>query len=223
MAAEHSLAYVNRSTVVIHTSEALSLLNGKAIQKSHKNIPSLFAFGRKMNRIWNHARDDNPYAEHALIQIERQLDTAFEKLALCERLLNRSKEKWRAPGGITIVDCEAVEPARITLNSSVFNTPHAKLLLVVIARFDDVMRTLKSYRQFNIVSNRRFHNLKRRAMRCIRACMHEARSYRSMAVTRRDILQQTDVGIAAVTQFGIISLGILRNQERSLYGPHPKS
>lgn len=215
------IPYVNRSTVQLHTTEAVALLHGKGLYKDHPKIPSFYSFGKKLNHIWNQARDDNPYAEYALIQIEHQLDITFKKLALFEKLLKRNKAQWDLPEGVIIVDCEAIEPACITLNGAAFNTPHAKLLLILIAKFDSLMRTLKSYRQFNIIRNRRFHNVKRRAIRSIRACMHEARSYRASHVTRRDILEQTDAGVAAVTQFGIVSLAILKHQERSQYGPHP--
>lgn len=227
MSPHSSLKYVNRSSVEIHTQEAIELCKGKTVttRKSKRvfHLPNVFAFGTKLNRIWEQAREDNPYAEYTLIQIENKLDLAFQKLELFDKILQRKKRQWRTPEGLTIVDCEAVNPERLMLNNQIFNTPHAKLLLVLVAKFDALMRRLKSCRQFNIIPNRRYHTIKRRAMRAVRISMYEARVYRSVKVTRRDIFNHTDLGIAAVNQLGIVSLAILKRHTRSKYGPNPTS
>lgn len=224
MRKESPLRYVNRSILTVHTSEGLAFCQGKSLVPSKSKSPwqpNIFTFGVAVNKIWLNAKEDDPYAEYALIQIEKKLEKAANKLALYERLARRMKKRWNEPEGLNIQECEAIDPFTITIGGKVFNSPHAKSLIVVVARYDALIRQLKSYRQFNIIKNKRFHTIVRRCSRSIQAVILETRSYKATGVTRYDIFNKTKRGKEAVDQLGMIPLSILNRDERSDFGPTP--
>lgn len=217
-----ALIYVNRSVLTLHTPEALELCNGKHVaSKSMRRLPNIHAVGILLNKIWSNAKADDPYAEYTLIQIEKRLKKASDRLSLFEKMIERKRKRWKAPDGLQIEMCEALEPYTISFTDKLFNTPHAKLLLVLIARFDSLMRSLLSYRQLNIVENRRYHTLKRRSLRYIRAVMLETRTYQFTGVKRDDLFNKTKMGHDAMKRLGMIPLAVLKREERSEYGPLP--
>lgn len=220
-----STGYINHSTLEIHTLEALQLCEGTTAPARNGKVyrvPSAFIFGLSVNKIWDHIKNDDPFAEFALINIEQQLGKAFDTIDKFERILERRKAKWQQPEGLTLEISQAEVPTTLSLNQKVFKTTHAKLLMVVIGRFDLLMRKLLTYRQFNIIKNTRFHTMRHRSMRSIRVVMQEARTYKPTGVTRQDIINHTEDGETTTQQLGIIPLSVLTREQRSQYGPSPR-
>lgn len=218
------IRYVNRSTLTVHTPEALTFCRSKAQFPGNDKSswkPNVFSFGNNMNKMWANAKADDPYAEFALIQVEKKLNRASQRLSLLERLAKRMKNRWQIPAGLDVQACETIEPLILTMGGKVFNTPHSKSLIVLIARFDALVRELKSLKQFNIVKNRRFHTIIRKATKGIRAVIQETQAYKATGVTRYDIFNKTKLGTEAIEQLGMIPLAILNRDERSVFGPSP--
>ncbi len=218
------IRYVNRSTLTVHTPEALMFCRSKAQFPGNDKAPwkpNIFYFGNNMNKIWANAKADDPYAEFALIQVEKKLDKTSQRLSLFERLAKRMKSRWQVPAGLDIQSCETIEPLTLAMGGKVFNTPHSKSLIVLIARFDALVGELKSLKQFNIVKNKRFHTIVRKATKSMRAVIQETHGYKATGVTRYDIFNKTKLGAEAIEQLGMIPLAVLNRDEYSVFGPTP--
>lgn len=213
--------YVNSSVILLHTDEALRLCKSSTVSHldRHFKIPSIYAFGYQLLKIWDNIKRDDPYAELSLIHVEKKLEQSLKNIELFERILLRRKNRKKLPEGISLLPCTAVNPTRVLVSDKAFHTPHAKHMLILLARYDALMRTLQSYRQFNVIRNRRYHTIKRKITRNIRSALTEPKSYEVTGVTRDDIYNKTDLGNEVTEKFGMISLNILKRKEESQYGP----
>ena len=156
-----------------------------------------------------------------MIRIEKKLSVASKRLTIYDRILERDQRRWPKPEGLSIEVLSHNKRAEFLIDETIFRTPHAMRLIVLIGQFDSLAQKLLKYRQIGIIDNERFKKIRLRATRCIRAIMHEARHYKKTSVTRQDIANRTKQGISVLQECGMLPLTILTREQRSEFGPTP--
>lgn len=220
---QHIGALHNRSTLSIHTRQAASLCEGKSIEVNNKRfkIPSLFVFGLTLSKLWQAVKADDPYAEQHLIEIERLITRGFEHIEKQEKRLAGFLLKKPTPQGMTMTLHESRQTLEISLDNEVFQATHTKMMSVLVASFDALVRTLITYKDFAIIDGKTYQGMLKRSTRVMRSILMSSTTYKKSEVTRGDILNKTDKGKHAVERFGLIPMALLRREQCSQYGPQP--
>jgi integrating conjugative element protein (TIGR03761 family) len=212
------------STLKIHTRQAKQLMvENKHSQTTQQEksymIIGLDKFGRFLHTIWYQIRNDDPYAEMALIEIERRINNAFD---LLKKLNHTIDEQLRAElPGITLTFYQSENPTVIPLNTRQFDTTHSLLGARLIGLYDLLIRKLHTSQQFGIINRNQSSHYKYKSAKALRGVFAAPLLYKPFGVTRIDIIQKTDKGLAATTQQGEIPLDILTQKTQSKFGPRP--
>jgi len=214
------------STLQIHTRQARQLIiENKSSQttddKKTYMIVGLEKFGASMNRIWRQIRQDDPYAEIALIEIERRIDNAFELLGKLHNTID-NQVSIELPG-ITMTFYQSETPAVIPLNAKLFETTHALLGARLIGHYDLLIRKLHTCQQFGLVNRNHCNRYKYKSAKALRGVYSAPLLYKLSGVNRQDILNRTEKGTNAILQLGNVPMAILTRETHSKYGPAPKA
>ena len=68
---------MSKGNVILHTKAAVSLFYG---ERQEYYLPGIYYFVGVVKRVFYQTGKDNPYADSFLIELERLLDTALQKL-----------------------------------------------------------------------------------------------------------------------------------------------
>ena len=124
--------------IEIATPQAYRMWNGKKIRKSpNQSFPGIMDAIRCMRQLIGISRNNNPYADVALIEIEAQINDTLTHLDDQQAKINLLFEKQRALN-INLNLMSNSDPVRIDLE---FRHPYGHLLIRVLATFDLFVRT----------------------------------------------------------------------------------
>lgn len=213
--------FQNRSELVLHTHDAVKLCEGGKTDTNgdvHK-IPGLFVFGILLNNIWNAVKSDDPYAEMTLIEIERLLDRAFVSLQKLDQRLERYRQQSKLPEGVILEINESRKASHLTLDGAAFHATHTRLLVILIATYDALIRKLLTCGAFGMINNKTRKQLLYLATKAVRSVLMSPTPYKKTGVTRNDILLKNERGQEALQKYGMVPLAILNREEHSRFGP----
>lgn len=218
---EHAGRFQNRSELILHTWDAVTLCDGrKAIANEQQHgIPGLFVFGILLNNIWNAVKADDPYAEMTLIEIERLLDRAFTSLQKLDQRLEGYCQQNKLPEGLILEINESRKTSRISLDGAAFHATHTRMLVILIATYDALVRKLLTCGAFGIVNNKTRKQLLYLATKAVRSVLMSPTPFKKTGVTRDDILLKNEKGQEALEKHGMVPLAILNREEHSRFGP----
>ena len=208
--------------LTIHSKEARKLILGRVIdddKNSEKKytINGLELYAIRLNKIWNRIKNDDPYAEMVLIEVERRIERAKSKI---NAEIKKSKSLLaKAPQGISIGLSSSIKPITIELSSAKYYTIHTKLAAVLLADFDLLVRQLKSCIVIGQLTKVQYKKDVQRLETVIRGVLIAPSIYMNMDINREDIKQPTEKGKAAIDKFGLVPLAILNNEQHSSFGP----
>ncbi len=208
--------------LTIHSKEAQKLIEGRVLKKDSEKdkkytINGLELYSRRLNTIWHRIRNDDPYAEMILIEIERRLERAHRKISAATEQAESMLKK--SPPGISISISNSTKPVKISLNDAKYYTVHAKLAAVLVADFDFLIRKLKSCIDIGQLTKTQYKKRVERLSTLIRGVLIAPSVYKNMNISRQDILQSNEKGTVAIEKFGLVPMDILNNQQHSEYGP----
>ncbi len=216
--------FQNLSSIQLHTFEAIQLCNGSRFSSPNGKryiIPDIVSFGYLLNTIWNGAKYDDPYAESLLIEIERLIDRASLQLDKVDKRLNRLFSRRKLPKGI-IIELNASEEIRtLPLDKKCFMTTHIKLFIILLASYDNLIRKIKTYREFTIINRRQEDSFTKRATKVLRAILMAAKNYKKNDIRRSDIVNKTPAGLVIIEKNGMLPLEVINREVYSQYGPSP--
>jgi integrating conjugative element protein (TIGR03761 family) len=216
----------NSSVLELHTQQATDLINYVRVSTSGNNkntIAGLYQFCIKLQQIWQDVRNDNPYAELALIRIETRIEKAFKALRRIEYQLEQLilAEKDKSLKGVQLSMHEAHETIKIELSQPVFFLTHTKLAIRIIAYFDLLLCKLKTCKDFGLINRQRSKSILRRSTTIARGVLDSPNSYKHIDITRSDVLKQVSKAKEAAVTHGMISVEILNYTMQSEHGPEP--
>ena len=127
------------AVLTLQTKEAQKLILGRTSETTEANqniaskseyIMGLQDFGRRMNRIWLAAQQDDPYADWYLWKIEAALHTAKVRVSTQTEELSQLLDSMQA---IKIKISQSTDPINIELN---FANPYGYIAAYLVAEFD---------------------------------------------------------------------------------------
>jgi integrating conjugative element protein (TIGR03761 family) len=210
--------------LTIHSKEAQKLIEGRIIERDSElelekkyTINGLELYSKRLNTIWYRVKNDDPYAEMVLIEIERRLERAKNKIHHATKDAEIMLKK--SPPGISISVSSSIKPIKISLNHTKYYTIHAKLAAVLIADFDFLIRKLKSCIEIGQLTKSQYKKRIESLSTVIRGVLITPSVYNNMNIDRKDILQSTEKGKAAIEKFGLVPMDMLNNNQHSKFGP----
>lgn len=208
--------------LTIHSKEAKKLIKGREIEKNSESgkafsINGLELYSRRLNSIWYRIKNDDPYAEMVLMEVERRIERAKKKIKSATEDAELILKK--TPPGISIGLSSSIKPIKFSLNDSKYYTIHTKLAAVLIAEFDFLVRKLKSCIESGQLTKSQYKRDIGKLTTAIRGVLIAPSIYMNMNISRKDILEPTENGKTAIERFGLVPFAILNNEQHSEYGP----
>jgi len=208
--------------LTVHSKETIRLLTGRVINNEAKapkkyTINGLESYALRLNNIWHRIKNDDPYAEMVLIEIERRIERAKHKISTA--IEKAEKTLAKAPNGISIGISSSVKPITINLDNVKYYTVHTKLAAVLLADVDLLIRTLKSCIALGQLTKTQYKKDVKKIETVIRGVLISPSIYINMHINREDIKKQTEKGKVAIEKLGLVPLDILNNQQHSSFGP----
>jgi len=146
--AENIGRFKHQSTLAIHSYQAARLCEGQRIKSGNKRrftIPGLLVFGAMIKAILKASQMDDPYADQALLEIERRIDGAFKTMEELSQQLESDMKKVKLPKNLTITACESETPAKVDLSHAMLSSVYSKQVVLLIATCDEFIGRLAAY------------------------------------------------------------------------------
>jgi integrating conjugative element protein (TIGR03761 family) len=161
---------------------------------------------------------DNPYADVWLVKLEQALEAASGKLQQSIAALQDTLNA--VPAQITLSSVSSVEPLNIGVYS---HSPVGYRCVWLLVGYDQLaMKTFQAF-HYGLISRSERDAFLHNGSHAIRQIYGMVRSYRSLAVTRRDITERTPAGLEAIKLLGEPHPDIVSGQQRSLFSPPLRS
>lgn len=185
------------ATLKLHTHLAINLFRGRRGDR-HKNIRQIVGmslFARQAGLIWTAAKNDDPYADQCLVEIE----AAHKKT----KTLLDEREKALASlldglDGFEVDVQTCTEPLEIPLN---FNSPWAYRAVLLLLQYDKVVRLGLTARHVGFIGDEEWNDIVTDSGRAMRNLFEEVNRWIFTDVTRGDIRKSTKVAKRAQGQY----------------------
>lgn len=140
-------------------------------EKRPYKILGLEAFDQVVSMIFNAARNDDPYADWCLLNLEQHTEKTEQLLNESLNAANKLIEKKLSGLSSKISFKPSSLPSRnIDVN---LNTPFGYQLAYLILSFDELVVTLEGQKQKGLISATEAHNCKRQAVRGLERLIRE--------------------------------------------------
>ncbi len=184
----------------------------------------LEGFDNKLYLLMSAAKDDNPFADSLLLQIEEisqhlKESSAEQKLEL-ERMITRQLRDNNASMLVTKNDF-------ITTVSPKFRHQFTYSIMWTAVQIDQLLKTVSLAQSLAIINAKVARSYTTSAIKKFRNLMNMASRYKPNAVTRKDLALRTANGIKSLQELAtneknniILRPDVLRGRKRSTYAPH---
>lgn len=204
----------DKVTITLHTKQAYGIMKGRPADGKKPVVIGLFGFAGRTKEIFDAAKNDNPYADWWLIRTEEKIMSCRLVLKVLDELI---KDRLGSIAGITI-EFDDASPATTELK---FLSQYGHLVAHIITLYDTAMRSLISLRKIGQLDDV-IETHRRICGRQIRGLLGFSYQYKSMKVSRSDMIDRTDKGIQAEKRLGSLPREILNSEKLPAFGPiHP--
>lgn len=191
--------------ISLHSVETLRLWNGG------KGKAGVGLFFKSVATLEYAARQDDPYADFALLEIERKMNDAF---SICQKGL----AALPALSSSRIQFSEALSSAPVVKSVAV-TTRFGWRLVALIEQFDVLMVRLSDAHFKAQMSRETFEAQRQAAAQALRAVLHQALSRPHSGITRQDVATNNAKAIKAQAELGAIPFEVLEGIERAEFAP----
>lgn len=206
----------------LHTHLAINLFRGRRADKS-KNIRPIVGvslFAGQARTIWFAARDDDPYADQCLLEIEHAHAECKECLDRHETTLN---ELMGAIDGLEVSLQTCEEPLEIELN---FSSPWSYRTVLLLLQYDRIVRLGLTTRHVGFIGDQEWHDIVSDSGRALRNLMGQVDRWIMTGVTREDIRKNTAIAKRAQAMYAtkkdrplVLKDGVLEGTLRARLSP----
>ncbi len=185
------------ATLKLHTHLAINLFRGRRGDR-HKNIRQIVGmslFARQAGLIWTAAKNDDPYADQCLVEIE-----AAHKRT---KALLDEREKSLSDLIVGLEDFDVsvqacAEPLEIPLN---FHSPWAYRSVLLLLQYDRIVRLGLTAHHVGFIGDAEWNDVVTDSGRAMRNLFEEVNRWIFTNVTRDDIRKNTKVAKRAQGQY----------------------
>jgi integrating conjugative element protein (TIGR03761 family) len=181
----------------LHTHLAINLFRGRRGDraKNIRPIVGISLFAGLARTIWFAARDDDPYADMCLVEIERVHGECKECLDRHERALSELIDTLDGLE-VSIQTCE--EPLEIELN---FSSPWSYRTVLLLLQYDRIVRLGLTARHVGFIGDQEWHDIVSDSGRNLRNLLGQVDRWIMTGVTRDDIRKNTAIAKRAQAMY----------------------
>lgn len=211
----------SQMTLQIHTRQASRLWFGRKPINGKGGILGLNGFLFITNRINIGSRQDDPYCDWWMLQIEEKIDQVNAQL---KRLHTQVNEVFASvPPAFTLGENLNVQPA----NLPVFAGSHLGYLAIfVLAQYDEIVRKALLAHHIALIDHLTLeHWLAQgdhwlaQGDHCLRSLFATVQDYRYSGINRKDIVLGTAAARIVADKFGKVPPDIMDGSRRSRFSP----
>ena len=199
--------------VTIQTHQAQVLLTGREATAGRPRIIGLMQFSTYLSQISVAAKQDDPWADWMLVQVEERLEEAENKLAGQQANLDRV---LAANPLMDIQVSESIKPLKVSIG---FASSHAYWVARVILQYDAVVRAVLTARHHALIDQQLGSLLMDDAAKLIRRVFETTARYRVAGLTRADVQAGGERVAEAVQKMGTVPADILDGSRRAKFAP----
>ncbi len=198
----------------IQTRQAQRLVYGRRAQGVAKPaIIGLTRFAAHLMQIWNAAAKDDPWADWALVRIERELLEGRESL---EHLIKQVNNRLKSAPAVDVKLAHSIKPVEVDL---VFTSPYAFMGAYLLADFDKLVRAILTCRHAGLYDRDTTERTLREGGRMVRRVFNAAHGYRQLGVCREDVRQGTAKAARAIEMLGTLPQEVVDGTLRADHAP----
>ena len=207
------------ATMSVQTRQAQSLVRGRSESaatpdaKAKYAIIGLVRFGFNMNRMWEAARADDPYADWFLIRMTEALTEArqdvTDKLAWVQGVL-------KSMPAIHVDVGNSSAPVSVPLY---FTNPYGYMGAYLLSDYDHLVRAALTAKHVALTSTAKANEIIQDGGRRVRSAYALSGAWRNFTVTRADIRQNTQRAQQARAAMGALPDDILAGTWRAEVAP----
>lgn len=199
------------ASLTITTKDGQNLIRGRPGRPGKPPIYGMLTFARIVSEIVADAHRDNPYAEHFLLKVE-------EAFARCEQSFEAAQKQLhplQQQGRNLIVRLEQSAPhsppIEVPLN---FATPYGFMGAHLLSDYDSLVDLSDKCALCGLLTKRECSRIQKRITRSLRGVYHSVSAYRSIPVTRTQILENTPLAEDAKSQIAELPEAVLTGEIR---------
>ena len=197
----------SEAQMTVHSVETIRLWNpGRG-----SLIPSIGQFLSAVGTLEHAARNDDPYADFALLELERVMNGVFAFF---------NEQQSALP---------PMASARLSFTECLSRRPHVKTLritsrfgwrMMALVECFDVHMVRLSDAQFKAQITRvEFEKRRYECIRKIESVLHQVLALKHSGITRHDVLQNNAKAQSVMEEFGPVPFEVLEGLERAEYAP----
>lgn len=203
---------LGRVPLDIHTSDAHWLFSGTAIKKA----VGLLQFSSQMNRIWDAAKQDDPYADWYLLKVYDGIVTLRKQLAEYQQKQHEKICEQYDGHALQAMPFASEKPI---VKSLWFRTQYGYLGARVIADFDRLMRTALTARRLGVLLDQSYEVMREIWSSKIIVLLKLPFKWQSLQMTRSHYNNQ-DARVARAKQLmGVLPHEVLDKTLRAPFAP----
>ena len=193
--------------ISLQTGWAVGLLRGRAREKGAGEIIGLFRFASLLQPIWEAAKEDDPYADMYLVQIEDRIGACKDEILATRRALEKQINKF---DGLKVDLPESTAPVTSKLH---FSVPLAWQAAQLVYEFDRLILAYMMIQHLGLATGST-DSEKRQAGHLMRSLFSIPIQYHYMGITRADVQQGTAQAVEAKEKMGEIPADIMAGTRR---------
>lgn len=210
------------ATATLHTHLAVNMFRGRKGDraKNIREIVGMSLFGRTCGLIWSAARNDDPFADQCILEIERVFND--EKTTL-ERREQQLKDMLEGLDGLDVVIQSSNRPVGIPIN---FHSPWAYRGLQLLLQYDRIVRLGMTAHHVGLIDDKEWDDVVSDSGRGVRRLFEQVNRWYQTGVTREDIRQNNKVAQRAMARHNekkfnrlILEDGVVSGEVRASVAP----
>gem|GEM_PF-323953 len=206
--------------IELHTHYATGLWLGRRAERAEdgkKAKPSIMGMPRFLSlasRINLDSLKNNPWADAAMLELEEKITLANQKM---KQLIDdlESVMQW-LPKGATLSEALVSEPLDIQVYS---NTPLGYRCVFLLLGFDQFAKQVLQASHYGLISRTQRYDMLSAGSRLIREIYGSVMRYRSLPISRQDIIENNDTWRQAIEELGEPERDVLLGNRRSVFSP----
>ena len=197
----------SNAQMTLHSVETIRLWNVSAKAK----LPSVGKFLTTVSTLEHAARHDDPYADFALLELERVMNDAF---AFLHEQINALPSQVSAR--LSFSECLSSRPLVKTLRIS---SRFGWRMMALIECYDVYMVRLMDTQFKAQITRNEFEKHRYEAGRKMERVLHQVLVHKHSGITRQDVMQNNAKAQQVVAQLGSVPFEVLEGIERAEYAP----
>lgn len=203
----------SESWITLQTRQAQRLVTGRRAEDGTPGIVGLTRFAAMLRPLWNAARADDPWADWWLLRVHDAIEQGHQEL---DALLGHVTGLLQQTPNVSVTVAVSIEPLKVPLT---FTNPYAFRGAYLLAKFDDLIRSLLTARHVAMLDRDGSERLIADGGRQVRRAYNAALGYRFLGVTRDDARLMTARIKEAEAQMGVLPPEILEAKLRAAFAP----